>query len=112
MFGFLEEMMANTYENRKVARYEKDDVFVDTCRITDSEQPYETAVAHPKYNDNKIVIVEMYNTEEEAKRGHSKWVKKMTSKKLPKTLKDVSTSDVVEFAQVLGVNLNEEYQKC
>lgn len=109
MFGFLKETIANTYDKRKVARYEKDGVFVDTCAVTDSKQPYETAISHPNYNNDKLVIVEMYDTIEEAKKGHEEWVKRMTAKELPKSLKDVSTSDVVEFGHALGIDLNEEY---
>lgn len=46
------------------------------------------------------------------RKRHRKWVKKMTSKRLPKTLKDVSTCGVVEFGHILGADLNEEYPKC
>ena len=109
MFGFLEEMINNTHDERKVATYEKDGVFVDTCAVNDSEQPYETAVSHPSYNDDKLIIVQMYDTKEQAQKGHKKWVKKMTTKELPKAIKDVSTSDVVDFAKALGVDLNEIY---
>ena len=85
MMGMF-EMMGN-YASRKVARFEKDDLMVSTCSVTDADKPYETAVAHPSYNDGKIVIVEDYNTVEEAQTGHDKWVKTMTAKKLPATLR-------------------------
>lgn len=112
MFGFLSEMFNNTYETRKVTdSYEKDGVFVDTCLVNNSSQPYETAVSHPNYNDDKLIIVQMYDTEEQAQKGHKKWIKKMTAKELPKAIKDVSTSDVIDFARVLGVDLNEIYRK-
>jgi len=109
MFGFLDEMMNNTYEQRKIARYEKDGIFVDTCAVGDSEQPYETAIEHPKYNNGVMIIVQMYDTKEQAKKGHNKWVKKMTAQNLPKAIKDVSTCDVVEFSRILGIDLNEIY---
>lgn len=64
MFEFLS--MIGDYEDRKVARYKNGDVFVDTCRVTDSDQPYETAVIHPAYNNNHLIVVEMYNSKEEA----------------------------------------------
>ena len=98
MFNFLS--MEGTHDLRKVDTYEKENLFVDTCRVTDSDQPYETAVQHPKYNKNKLVIVEMYNTKEEAQKGHKKWVRKMTSKKLPKILKDVSTSGIAKLLEI------------
>jgi len=66
MFGVL-GMMGN-YEERKVDRFEKGDVFVDTAAITDSEHPYETGIRHPRYNNGELIIVAMYDTKEEAKK--------------------------------------------
>lgn len=41
--------MIGNYDQRKVARYpEEGDFLVDTAAVTDSEQPYETAVKHPR----------------------------------------------------------------
>lgn len=97
LFGFMS--MADNYEGRKVARYDKDGVFVDTALVTDATQPYETAVQHPSYNDNKLIIVELYDTKEEAKEGHNRWVKTMTSDELPDKIKDVSTASVIEFGE-------------
>jgi len=91
LFDFLFD--ANNYEERKVERYEKDGLFVDTCEVSDQPEPYkfETAVAHPEYcNDDEMVIVQLYESEAEAILGHNKWVKLMTSKKLPDQLIDVS----------------------
>lgn len=107
MFEFLE--MMGTHEERKVATYNENGIFIDTCAISDSEQSFETAIEHPKYNDGTMIIVEMYDTKEEAQKGHDKWVEKMTAKELPKSLKDVSTCDVVEFGHAIGVDLNEEH---
>lgn len=95
MFDFL--FMAGDYDQRAVARYEEGDVFVDTCRVYDSDQPYETAVSHPKYNDNKLIIVQLYDTKEEAQAGHDFWVKTMTSESLPDTIEDVSTAKIKKF---------------
>ena len=107
MFEFLNELANNTHEQRKVARYEKDGVFIDTCAVNDSDQPFETAIEHPKFNDGVMIIVQLYDTKEQAQKGHNKWVKKMTAKELPKAIKDVSTSDVIKFADALGVDLND-----
>jgi len=111
MFEFFNEMLNNTYEQRQVARYEKDGVFVDTCAVNDSDQPFETAIEHPKYNDGKMIVVQMYDTKEQAQKGHDKWVEKMTSKELPKAIKNVGTADIVKFAGALGFDLNEIYRK-
>ena len=99
MFNFLD--MMDTYEERKVASFEKDDLFVSTVRVTDSVEPYETAICYPKYNEGKLVIVEMYDTKEEAEAGHKKWVTLMTAKKLPEKLTDVSTSEIKQLLNLL-----------
>src|SRR5436309_3034752 len=96
MFG-----MIGNYEQRKVERYDKGNLMVSTARNTDSDQPFETAIAHPKYNDGKIVVVEMYDDMESAKAGHLRWVKTMTAKQLPKTLKNVSTSTIAKLIDTL-----------
>lgn len=108
MFGFMS--MAGNYEDRKVDRYEIKDLIISTCSVNDSDHPYETAISHKSYNDGHWVIVEHYDDLESSKLGHSKWVKKMISKKLPKELKDVSTSDVAKFCN-LFINVNETYKK-
>jgi len=90
MFGFMD--MADNYGERKVARYEEGVVMVDTCAVTDSDQPYETAVAHPLYNNGDIIIVEMYDDKAASKVGHDKWVKIMTEGELPNELRDVSSN--------------------
>ena len=98
MFGFL-SMMGN-YEERKVERFEAEDLIIDTAAVTDSTKPFETAIKSPLYNDNKWVIVELYDTKEEAIAGHKKWVSIMTSNILPKELKDVSISGVAELCDM------------
>jgi len=101
------------YELRKVDNYTKGEVQVDTCLVTDSEQPYETGACHPKYNKGDWVIVELYDTKELAQKGHDKWVKLMTAKKLPKSLKDVSSADIAKLCEAVGsdfrkpIKLNE-----
>jgi hypothetical protein len=80
VFGFLS--MAYDYESRKVARHEGTDFWISTARVTDSKFPFETAVSHPQYNDNKIIIVEQYEDIEAAISGHKKWVDVFT-KNLP-----------------------------
>jgi len=100
LFDFLS--MAANYEDRKIARYEKDDILVDTCAVNDSDQPYETGVVHPQYNNGECIIVELYDTKKEAKIGHKKWVKTMTAEKLPKVIKDVSSSEIQKLCNIFG----------
>lgn len=82
--------MANNYEQRKVAHYESKGIIVDTSAVSDSDFPYETGINSKKYYTREWVIVENYNSKEEASIGHNKWVKLMKSKNPPKKLKDVS----------------------
>ena len=84
--------MYGAYEMRKVARYEDGSLIVDTVAVTDADQPFETAVSHPSYNDGDWIIVEEYGTKEEAEKGHNRWVQKMTPDGLPDQLVDVSTA--------------------
>lgn len=107
MFGFLE--MIGNYESRKVANTKIEEGIVDTCSVTDSAQPFETGIQSHLYNDGEWVIVESYDTKEEASEGHEKWVKILASK--PETLQDNGQSEVVQFAKALGADLNKEFPK-
>ncbi len=100
MFEFLD--MANNYEQRKIDRYQKDDLMVSTAMVNDSDKPFETAIRHLAYNDDKIVIVQTYDSKEEAQEGHNLWVKVMTNKNLPELLTDVSTAKIMKFREMLG----------
>lgn len=65
LFDFLE--ITDTYEQRKVDRFEDDNgLVVDTVAVIDSSRPYETAVRHPKYNNRAWIVIEEYNTKEAA----------------------------------------------
>lgn len=99
MFDLFE--MTSNYEMRKVARFEKGELFIDTVAVTDSDKPFETAIGHPDYNDDGLIIVELYDTKEEAQIGHDKWVNVMTSDTLPAVLKDVSTAEIAKFAKII-----------
>lgn len=100
MFDFLN--MVGNYEQRKVDRFEQDDLIIDTCAVNDiNDYDYETGIEHPSYNKGSWVIVEQYKTKAQAKKGHKNWIKIMTSKKLPKQLKDVSTCNTKQFMKML-----------
>ena len=109
MFNFF-GMMGN-YEDRKVDRYEKDGLMVDTCEVTDSDQPFETAVEHPNYNEGMMVVVQMYDTKEEAQIGHDNWVKLMTTKNLPKALHDVSTAAIAKLCEAIGIDIRKPKER-
>lgn len=98
MFDFL--LMADNYEDRAVDRFESEDMIIDTCFCNDGKLPYETAVQHKEYNDNKWIIVENYPDKEQAQKGHDKWVAIMTSKELPEFLQDCQNAEISEFLDV------------
>ena len=99
IFGFFEDM--DNHNERCVGRYPKEgDFVVDTARVSDGREPYETAVQHPKYDDGSMVIVEAYPTKAKAVVGHKKWVKKMTSKKLPEVLRDCQNAEVAQLIPI------------
>lgn len=108
MFNFLS--MVGNYKERLVANYNQNGVEVDTVLVTDSSKPYETGVRCSQYNSGRWVIVELYDTKEQAQAGHDKWVKKMTAKKLPQQLKDVSTCAIASIAKNLDSNFGK-YKK-
>jgi len=94
LFDFFD--MADNYKERKVANYSKDGIVIDTCAVSDSDKPFETGVAHPQYNDGDWVIVQLYNTKKEAKKGHDKWADIMVNNP-PQQLKDVSTCAIANM---------------
>jgi len=95
MFDFL--MDAGNYSERKVDNFENEDCIIDTCAVSDGNKPYETGIQHILYNNNQWVIVEAYNSKDEAQIGHDKWVKIMTSENLPDTLKDCQNAGIAGF---------------
>jgi len=91
LFGFS-DMMCN-YEQRKIKNTKMEDGgVIDTASVTDSEKPHETGIKHPFYNDGSWVIVELYDTIEEAEKGHDKWIEIMN--KNPEYLEDVNKSEI------------------
>ena len=101
MFEFIMDM--GTYSTRKVGRDNFDWGFVSTAQVSDGSKPYETAVCHDRYRDDgNMVIVENYDNKEEALKGHKKWVKKMTAKKLPSKLVDCNNSEIGQLCDAFG----------
>lgn len=110
MFGNILGMMGN-YDSRKVGRDDYDWGFISTCRVTDGRKPYETAVEHAEYNGGSMVIVECYDSKEEAEKGHAKWVKTMTAKNLPAALRDCANAEVGQLCEALGSTMEFKRQK-
>ena len=102
MFNFLQDM--GNYESRKVDRWNSKDKtkMVSTAAVSDGRKPYETAVEHPAYNDGKMVIVECYNTKEEAQAGHDKWLNLMLTNKLPSVLEDCANCEISQLIDAIG----------
>lgn len=100
MFGFMD--MLGNYESRKVDRFNSDELFISTVMVSDGKDLYETAVRHQFYNNNKMVIVESYATKIMAKKGHKKWLEKMTLDKLPDYLEDCGNSEIARIAEAAG----------
>ena len=107
MFGMFG--MIGTYEQRKVARTEIEDGFVSTARMTDTEKPFETGISHELYNEGYIVIVEQYDTKEEALAGHEKWVKVMEGK--PEKLIDRGDCELLRFGSAMGVEVDRVHER-
>lgn len=72
MFDFLD--MIGTYEDRKVDRFETDLFTIDTAYVTDREHPYETAIAHTKFNAGGWIILGWRDTKEEAQKYHDEMI--------------------------------------
>lgn len=104
MFGFLDDL--NNHEERKVAHYENTEsgLVVDTCRVSDGQEPFETAVRHPRYNNWKWVVVESYVSREVSEEGHKRWVVTMTAAVLPSILRDCGNAEIASFAKALLEN--------
>ena len=100
MFDFM-GMMGN-YESRKVDRWDDDLRMLSTASVTDGEKPYETAIAHPDYNDGKIIIIGYYDTKEDAQAGHDKWLNLILSDKLPTTLVDCANAETAKLCESIG----------
>lgn len=97
MFDFFDMMYDR--EDRKLANTEVDGGVVDTCRVTDSSKPFETGIAHPSYNEGKWVIVELYDSKEDALSGHEKWIEKIKMK--PDFLEDINECEFGDFAEAV-----------
>lgn len=89
MFEDIMAMRGN-YDDRKVGRDDYEWGFISTAYVNDGECDYETAVKHEDYDDGNMVIVDKYETKEDAEKGHKKWIE--TMKNPPNELVDCANS--------------------
>jgi hypothetical protein len=99
-FGF--NSMYDNYEQRAIDRYEAEGLIVDTAAVTDGKKPIETAIKCTRYDEQRFIVVEAYDTREEAQLGHDKWVKLMTAETLPDELVEIGNGAVVDFGISMG----------
>lgn len=80
LFSLLtSEDSVEDYQRRLVARDDKLDpdelpFILDTVAVDDREWMYETAIKHPKFNDNEWIVIRGYDTKEEAETGHEELI--------------------------------------
>lgn len=86
IFDFLNDI--GNYESRKVMREDLPEGFVSTCFVSDGKQPFETAISHKEWDNGKLVIVQAYDTMEEAALAHLEWVEKFKNKDFPDEIFD------------------------
>lgn len=70
---------------------------VRTCSTPDGTRPYETFVKHPEYHAEIAMSVEAYETEEEAKAGHDRWVEMYQQDTLPATIEETCNSPIARM---------------
>ena len=104
MFDFL---FAADYSSRVVGRDDFDWGFVSTASVTDGDHPYETAVSSRLYEDedgetDSMIIVEAYDSHEDAEAGHAKWVEIMTSESPPNELIDCENAAIGQLLGAFG----------
>jgi hypothetical protein len=106
--------MSNDYKQRVVCNTIVQGGVVDTALVKDIPDPYqyETAIAHPLYNNDNFIIVEYYETREKALKGHHKWIKIMHE--LPDHLIDISDTHIANFLDLFKEDwriFNKQTQK-
>jgi len=111
MFEFILGM--DNYEDRVVNRSEFNWGFISTCSVPDGSQPYETAVCSSEYvkvddpdDADGMIIVEAYSNNNEAQKGHNKWIKIMTENP-PDGLSDCYNAGIAKLGSMVGIEFAE-----
>ena len=98
---------------KQIARFNRGEILVSTIyngRPAEVGAQYETGVSHPQYRGGAIIIVEEYETEQQAEQGHEGWVAAMTSDTLPPQLEDVSLlGTLIQF--LAGDDMGHVYER-
>ena len=63
---------------------------VSTVEASDGERPYETAIHHPSISGWKWIVVDAYDSWEDASSGHKAWVERL--KKRPLVVNELNNS--------------------
>ena len=95
MFDFLKLMeYARNHSERLIENTTVNGIEIDTCYANDMGKDYETGL----YIEGIWYIAEDYDTKEEAKTGHKKYVELIRNKKL-KEVTDIYSGDytIVEY---------------
>ncbi len=90
-FGGMLGESREEWENRRVSTTLVDDWKVDTSYTPDTKC-FETGIKHPLFNHGEWIIVDEYETREEAVRRHKEWVKHMSTN--PTELTSIQTDEV------------------
>lgn len=110
VFSFL--LGAGNYDERCVGRHEpREGCLVSTAQVYDGKRPYETAWAHPEYNDGAMVIVEAYDMREEAAAGHTRWVAAMDAPEPPESVQDCFNLHIGKMCELFGLDDGKHSRK-
>ena len=77
MFGWLD--MVGNHEQRKVANDKTEDFVLDTCLVTDRDWTYETAIAHKDFNGGYWIVLDGFDSKEDAAEMHKEWFRIFTT---------------------------------
>lgn len=112
IMDILERLFGGGPEQVALYRNAKTGIAVSTVKVPDGIKLYKTAVQHPDYTEKEcgclsLIVVETYDTEEEAKAGHDRWATKMVSD-VPSTLLMVMNSrHMLPAFEAVGVTERE-----
>jgi hypothetical protein len=104
IYSYKQRLVANT-------KFDDDRGVIDTVLNWDGKRPYETGIRHPDYAEGRWIIVEAYNTKEDAQKGHDEWVTRMTSDQRPEKLTDCNNSIELAFYKAVIKSLEDMVTK-
>ena len=106
MFNFTG--MEGNYDSRSIDRTNFSWGFISTARVTDGSKPIETAIKSDEYapldtpeKTDQMIIVESYDSVEDAEAGHEKWRLLMETDP-PNKLVDCCNSGIADLINGIG----------